>query len=347
MTTTPPKCFASNKSNHLATIPILAFLWTIFLDVIAPVLLVVGLGAALQRKFSLDIKTLAKLTVWTLVPSFLFYVIYKSDPEKVNWKVIGDVALANVVPMFLVGGITFFILRQLKVPGSAIAAMVLASVVVNAGNFGIPVAELAYEGSMKLKFEGMDDPAQGKEIQALCVMVSNLVLWCFGYTVLAVAKGDGIKNALFGYFKLPMIYAIVAAFVCRDHDIEPPAVLLYPLKLLKEATVPMMLLTLGAQLAKSARWPRWQYVAPVLIIKLIVLPAVTAAYVVMIGVWPWPGAQLVISAAAPAAVNVLLLTLELDGDAELAADCVFWTTIFSAITATVVLAIVAGFGVVA
>lgn len=328
-----------------ATIFALSALWTIFLDVIAPVLLVVGLGAALQRKFELDIKSLAKLTVWTLVPSFLFYVIYKSDPEKVNWTVIGNVALANVVPMFAVGGITFFVLQRLKVPGSAIAAMVLSSVVVNAGNFGIPVAELAYEGPMKLTFEGMGAPERGKEIQALCVMVSNLVLWCFGYTILAIAKGDGIKRALFGYFKLPMIYAIVAAFVCRDYEIEPPGTILYPLRLLKEATVPMMLLTLGAQLAKSARWPQWKYVGPVLVIKLILLPAVTAVYVVMIGVWPWPGAQLVISAAAPAAVNVLLLTLELDGDAELAADCVFWTTIFSGITATVTLAIVAGFGI--
>lgn len=317
---------------------------TIFFEVIAPVLLVVGVGAVLQWRINLDIKTLAKMTVWTLVPSFLFYAIYKSDADVLNWHMIGNVALANVVPMLIVGGITYFVLRKLNVPGPAIAAMVLSAVVVNAGNFGIPVAELAYEGSMKLKFKGMQEAKEGKEIQALCVMVSNLMLWCFGYTILAIAKGNGIKKALFGYFKLPMIYAIVAAFVCRDNKIELPVTIEKPLELLYNATVPIMLLTLGAQLAKSARWPRWQYVAPVLIIKLIVLPAVTAVYVVMIGVWPWPGAQLVISAAAPAAVNVLLLTLELDGDADLAADCVFWTTIFSAITATVALAIVAGFG---
>ena len=51
--------------------------------------------------------------------------------------------------------------------------------------------------------------------------------------------------------------------------------------------------------------------------------------------WPWPAELLVLTAAVPTAINTLLLTLELDGDADLAADCVFWSTIFSCITITV------------
>jgi predicted permease len=50
--------------------------------------------------------------------------------------------------------------------------------------------------------------------------------------------------------------------------------------------------------------------------------------------WPWPAELLILTAAVPTAVNTLLLTLELDGDATLAADCVFWTTVFSCLTIT-------------
>jgi len=54
---------------------------------------------------------------------------------------------------------------------------------------------------------------------------------------------------------------------------------------------------------------------------------------------------LILTAAVPTAVNTLLLTMELKGDAVLAADCVFWTTVFSCFTITgwlVVLRMLAG-----
>ena len=62
----------------------------------------------------------------------------------------------------------------------------------------------------------------------------------------------------------------------------------------------------------------------------------------MFRLWPWPGAQLVIAAAAPTAVNVMVLTKELEGDAPAAAHCVFWTTLASAATVTLVLALIEG-----
>jgi predicted permease len=50
--------------------------------------------------------------------------------------------------------------------------------------------------------------------------------------------------------------------------------------------------------------------------------------------WPWPAELLVLTASVPTAVNTLLLTLELGGDAQLSADCVFWTTVCSCVTIT-------------
>jgi len=45
-----------------------------------------------------------------------------------------------------------------------------------------------------------------------------------------------------------------------------------------------------------------------------------------VNLWPWPAELLILSAAVPTAVNTLLITMEVGGDAELAADCVFWST---------------------
>jgi predicted permease len=53
----------------------------------------------------------------------------------------------------------------------------------------------------------------------------------------------------------------------------------------------------------------------------------------------WPAELMILTAAVPTAIVTLLLTLELDGDADLAADCVFWTTVFSCVTITAWLAV--------
>jgi predicted permease len=48
----------------------------------------------------------------------------------------------------------------------------------------------------------------------------------------------------------------------------------------------------------------------------------------------WPAASLVLTAGVPTAVNTLLMVLEVGGEADLAADSVFWTTVVSCVTMT-------------
>jgi predicted permease len=121
-----------------------------------------------------------------------------------------------------------------------------------------------------------------------------------------------------------------------------PTLVAKPTELLSAGLVPVALVTLGAQLAVRPRWPRWKPVSLVLFLRLIYAPAQMAALLWgfhvlgwrALDLWPWPAELLILTAAVPTAVNTLLLTLELDGDAALAADCVFWTTVLSCVTLT-------------
>ena len=190
----------------------------IFIDVVLPVLLAVGVGAALQRFKPLDINTLSRLTLWVLVPAFLFLRVYES---KLTWTAIGHVAWAATLPVIAVGLLMFAVLRRTQLPKAVIATLILAAVVPNAGNFAIPLAQLLHEpkdsGAVILSAPGIVN-SEGVPIQALCVLLSNLLLWCVGYTIVALIKGDGWRGAL-GYFRLPMIYAIIAAFLFRDFTV--------------------------------------------------------------------------------------------------------------------------------
>jgi malate permease and related proteins len=308
----------------------------IFLSVILPILVIVVLGAGLQRALPLHVPTLSRLNIYLLVPAFLFVRVYDST---LSWHEIGRIAGVVMLPCVLLGLPIWLTLRARHATGTTIAAMVVGGLVFNAGNFGLPLTELFYGSPDVQGLHIEQHPGDGVAIQALIIMVTNLSVWGLGYMIMALAKGTGVRGAA-SYFKLPTLYVLIAAFVLRDTGTKLPTLIEFPLRKMADATVPVMMVTLGAQLAQRARWPNWRLVAPAMAIKLVALPALTALIVWLLGLWPWPGAQIVIASAAPTAVNTLLLTLELDGDADLAADVVFWTTLASAVTVTAVLSLV-------
>lgn len=299
----------------------------IFGNVLLPILLIVGLGALVQRFHPLNIPTLSKLQIYLFVPTFLFVRVFES---RLSWGQIAGIAGAILLAKACLVLPLWGLLARLRVHPPSAAVVVLSSAIFNAGNFGIPLAERAY-------------PNAGGAVQALVLMMSNLTLFGIGYVLLAAISGQG-KSALAGYFKLPMLYVIVAAFGLRALHLPLPSPVAYTLHLVADGLVPVALVTLGAQLAQQARWPRWRVLVPVLALKLLVMPVLMAVVVWALGLWPWPGAMLIVAAAAPTAVNTLLMTLEQGGDAELAADCVFWTTLFSALTVTIVIAVVQSLG---
>ena len=87
----------------------------IFTDFVLPVLLLVCVGSLLQKFKPLDILTLTKVTVWLLVPSFLFVKVYESH---LTWGQIFGIAGALLAPMIVVAGIMYVILHKMRVPGA-------------------------------------------------------------------------------------------------------------------------------------------------------------------------------------------------------------------------------------
>jgi malate permease and related proteins len=307
---------------------------TLFLKIIAPMLLVVGIGAGAQRARPLDIGTLSFLQVRVLLPAFLFVRLFEST---LSGKQIATVAFTTLLIQLLLGALVYLAGRVRQIAPATLSATLLAATVFNAGNFGIPVAERAFGKA-------------GGAVQACIVLAANLSLWAIGYALSAAIGGGGKEgggtawDAVKAYFRLPMFWAMIAALTLKALGAMPPEPLLYPLRGMADTIVILSQMTLGAQLMSQWRRPRWRIVLPVAVLKLLGLPAVAAVVVWALGLWPWPGALLIVAAAGPTAVNTMLLAMEQESDVELAAECVFWTTLLSAITVTGVLTAVISLG---
>jgi predicted permease len=312
----------------------------ILLDILLPILVMVALGAWLRWKFQVDLTTLTKLNIFLFVPAFVFDKVSNS---KLPWADMAGIVLITLFQVTTLGLIVWGIGRTLRVSRKTLAAVALAVMFYNSGNYGLPLAQLAYPG------ESVGDATlrSGGAVQAFVVMVQNVLTFTLGVGIAASAHHRGLAPIFIRILRLPVLYVLAAALAARlwlDADVAHrlPTLIAKPTEFLSSGLVPVALVTLGAQLASRPRWPRWKPVSLVLFLRLIFGPAQMAIMLwgfhrlgfAPLDLWPWPAEMLILTAAVPTAVNTLLLTIELDGDASLAADSVFWTTIFSCFTIT-------------
>ena len=293
---------------------------SILTNALLPVLVIVASGFALQRWRPMESATLVTLNLYFFVPVWLFVRVLDSN---LKWSDIALVGLAWLGPMLVLGGAAWVLLRQWKLPSATLAALVVGGIFANAGNFGVPVAEIAF-GS------------RGGEVHAIVVLFANFSIFSIAYMMLAMGEGEGAA-AILRYFRLPYFYCVIAALLIRDLGWREtiPVWTLGCCRTIAAGLVPIALVTLGAQLAARARTPNWRLLSPSLLLQLVLLPAISLAAVHLLGMWPWPGVVVVLAASAPAAINPLLLAMQLDGDADTLSDCIFWSTLFSGVTVAI------------
>jgi predicted permease len=307
---------------------------SILLDILAPILALVLLGALIRRKFHIDVASLSKLNIYLFTPAFMFYQVSHST---LSWSSMGGVVLVTVTQVTLLAIIVVLSGKLLRISTQTLTAIALGTMFYNSGNFGLPLAALAFP----------TDARDGAAVQTFVALTQNFLAYTVGMGIAAWAgSGEGWRGVA-KVFRLPAIPAIACALLARwylksDDARHLPAVIEKTTRYLSDGLVPVALVTLGTQLADNPRWPRWKPVAMVMLLRLIAAPVVMGLMLYglhhlgwkPLDLWPWPAASLILTAAVPSAVVTLLFTLEVGGDADLAADCVFWTTVGSAVTLT-------------
>lgn len=308
-------------------------LTSIVFDILLPILVLVFLGVWMRLQFEIDLGTLGKLNLFLLVPAFVYEKVATSGLELTE---MAGVVIISILHVVMLGLLTWGIGRVLRIDRKTLAALMIAVMFFNSGNYGLSLAQLVYGGT--------DRGASAGAVQAFVVLVQNVLTFTLGLWIAASAGSAHWTEIFTKMLRMPVIYTLAAAiltlWLTGGDGSRIPRFIHVPAQFLSNGLVPVAMVTMGAQLASNPRWPKWKPLSLVLFMRLIVGPAlmvVTLWLLHLLGwkvldVWPWPAEMLILTAAVPTAVNTLLMTLELEGDAELAADCVFWTTVFSTFT---------------
>lgn len=302
----------------------------ILTEVLLPVALVVLLGYGFGRRFELDLTTYTRTSIYVLMPSLIFDNLVSSALGLAD---LGRLALLVGFVTVILIGIAWAVSRPFGSLGrSTQSAMMVSIVLVNSGNLGLPVITFAF---------GQAAIPTAVVIVALTSIVTTTV------GVFLSSRGSlSSRAALLRVFRTPLIYALSAALVVNLFGVQLPLAITRAAHLLAQATIPMILLLLGAQLARSSMreqvGPRWKALLTAVGARLVIAPLVVAALTPLLGFSGLEQHALVVQLAMPTAVNAAVVAAEFGGDADFVGGAVVVSTLASLVTMTALLSVMRG-----
>ena len=324
----------------LSTLP--ARLGEISYTIVLPILLMIGIGWLLQRRFHLDMTTLRRLNFYFVLPPLVYVSVVASD---VNITDVGRIVLFALGSIAALAALTYIAARLRGVPAGRRRALMMTTVFYNSGNYGLPLQELAFSAG------GHSAAALG--YQTFVMLTQNFANFTLG---IAIVSGGGSRRSwretLLHIAKFPPIYALASAVLTvlvrqwlgphSDDAARWLAPIWAVLLRVKAAFIPLALFTLGAQLAIVPRGNGRDPVKLSVLLRLLAGPAIALGLVWLLGFEGIMAQALLISSCTPTAVNVMLLCLEFDNHPDYAARAVFYSTLLSPITVTLVIFLAQG-----
>jgi predicted permease len=296
-------------------------LFDIFTADLLPVFAIAGVGFLLARFVSVQVQTVSRLTFHALAPALVFNVLVTSTLDSVQF---GRMALFYALVTASTAVLARVAAIPLRLDRQALIAFMLVVVCSNSGNYGLPVALLAF-GREALAF-------------ASVYFISSSILSYTGGVLLAASGRRSIRAALFGIARVPAVYGAIAAAVMMSLGIQTPAIVMRPIGMLSDAALPMMVLVLGMQLERATMPERPMVVAVAVGLSLIVTPLMAIALAHLVGL-QGPALQAgVLQASMPTAVITTILALEFDVLPNFVTSVVCVATLLSPLTVTLLIA---------
>ncbi len=298
-------------------------LFSIFLNVLTPVFTIVAIGYVAGPRLGVSGRSLSKISYYILAPAFIFSLF---STTTISLSLAVRMSLFIVVVTSGCVAAAMLSARVMGHRGQMVSAFILLAAFGNAGNFGLPILQF------KLGDEGLV-PAS----------IYFLILSAYGFIVGVMAAAwdrGGAKNALWSALKTPAILAVLPAALVNGMNWQMPLFIDRSLGLLSGALIPVMLLTLGMQLG-GIRQPRLNGdVAAAGFVRLIVGPLLAVALAGFFGLSGVARDAGILQASMPSAIFCALIALEYDLAPEFVTTTVLFSTLASALTLTVVLALI-------
>jgi malate permease and related proteins len=295
----------------------------IFVRVIVPVMVTVGVGYLAARFLVFDLRMLARLGLYVLVPCLTFTAMARSTLGAGEFGLIAAFALLSVP---LLGAVSAAAARLLKLPPAEAGAFHVAVLFSNAVNIGFPVLLLAY------------GPA-ALERGIVYAMTVQIVMQSLGVYLAARGRADA-RMALRRTWSMPGLHAMIAGLAVKVLAIPIPDPLFEPLKLVGDSLVPFLLLVMGMQLAAVDLRGSWKAASVAAVLRLVVAAGLSVGLARALGLTGLTRQTMILENSMPSAILGVALAQEFDTAPALITKIIFLTTLAGLFTLTVLLTVI-------
>jgi predicted permease len=292
---------------------------TILTTILLPIFILIAIGAVLDRGLHLDVQTLARFNFYALSPAVIFLAILDST---LDGRQILTIVAFTVVHGVLLTALALAVFSRPRFAGRR-AILISGTLFTNAGNYGFPLMLLAF-----------GEWAIG--VIVMLLLTQLVVMFTVGVAMFVGERESPWRSAR-RLLEMPTLWAIVLGFAVRALGVTLPEQIMLPLEQLNNAFIAVALVTLGAQLSRGRFGGDVIPAAALTGIRLVAAPLLALALLPLFNFSPETARVLAVASGLPMAVNVFILAVEFDQDADFASQMVFWTTLLSAVTIPVLL----------
>jgi predicted permease len=293
----------------------LPLILSILLNQIAPVLLAASAGFIIGRAFTVDIRSITRITFYIFSPSLVFVSLYETQ---LTGDEFGRMALFAIGVIVCLGVLAYLFGKVIGLNRSMLLGLVIITMFGNGGNYGLPLTLFAF-----------GETALARAV--VYYVVSTFMVYSVGIFV-ASSKRSNIKESITAVLKLPVLYGVILAVLLRLTNIELPTIAFRTVDLLSQAALPVMLVVLGLQLSQMKRLENIKIITAASVFQLLSGPAVGLLLAALIGL-SGPARQAgVLEASMPTAVITTILAVEYDIDPAFVTGIVLVTTLLSPFT---------------
>lgn len=272
----------------------------------------------------LGTRYLTGLVLNVTLPFLTFHSFLNGNLDMGNWDVI-RILLISTLTFLLMIGAAYILAPLLHCPIKKQYMYRFMMVFGNVGFMGFPVTVAVF--------------GQDKLIYAIIFnMMFNLLANSLG--LLWVSASGNKKVALNWrlFWNMPLISSVVAMILFFCHVVLPETLLLL-CEPIGNMTTPLAMLMIGAAIGQMPLTSLFKEVRvyPFTVMKLVVLPLFIWAVYRHLPFVPTDVANvMIVLAGTPVATNATMLSIRYDGDKELAATGIFFTTLLCVITIPIV-----------
>lgn len=289
----------------------------ILISAMLPIALVAAVGFGVGRNFDLDMRTLARVNIYALLPALVLTSLAETT--------LAPGSVIAIVATFLLNTSLLYLLavgvgRRLSFSIDEQKSLIATTLFSNVGNMGLPFILFA------LGEAGLE--------RAVVYLVGSSVMIASVFPI--VLKGAGVRAGVTFTLQLPVFWAAMAGIGLQAAGEAFPLPIERGITLLGQGAIPLALLTLGIQLARTKLvFGRYELLGAG--IRLLISPLMAYSLATGLGLQGLDRQVVVLQAAMPVAVNSLIWVTELGGDRTRVARTILLSTFLSLFTLPVVL----------